>query len=277
MEKVKIGILRTGNIGVAPFVDLILDERADREDIQVISIGSGAKLDPAQATSAINLLLSQNIDLVVYVTPNATLPGPKGVVSAIRDAGKYGIIISDAPAIKKKAEFEVEKIGYIFIRGDPMIGARREFLDPTEMVLFNSDIVKILAVTGVFKIIAEEIDKVIDTLKKGMDVQLPRIVISRKTIETLKFSNPYAKTKAMAAFQIAETVANVDVAGCFMIKERDRYIATVSAGHEMLRIAAKLADETRELEKANNGVIRYPHSKKGEILFKTGLFEKPRM
>ena len=39
----KIGIIKVGNIGTTPVIDLILDERADREDIDVRTISSGAK------------------------------------------------------------------------------------------------------------------------------------------------------------------------------------------------------------------------------------------
>ena len=39
----KVGIIRCGNIGTSPLVDLILDERADRKDIDVRVLGSGAK------------------------------------------------------------------------------------------------------------------------------------------------------------------------------------------------------------------------------------------
>ena len=45
---VKIAIIKMGNIGTSPILDLILDERADREDIDVRTISSGAKMGKAQ-------------------------------------------------------------------------------------------------------------------------------------------------------------------------------------------------------------------------------------
>ena len=41
-------IIKCGNIGTSPLVDLILDERADRKDIDVRVLGSGAKMGVEQ-------------------------------------------------------------------------------------------------------------------------------------------------------------------------------------------------------------------------------------
>jgi len=43
----------------------------------------------------------------------------------------------------------------------------------------------------------------------------------------------------------------------------------------MMRTAAKLVDEAREMEKADDTVKRAPHSKNGAILSKTKLMSKP--
>ncbi|HEY9245601.1 MAG TPA: F420-dependent methylenetetrahydromethanopterin dehydrogenase [Candidatus Methanoperedens sp.] len=43
-----------------------------------------------------------------------------------------------------------------------------------------------------------------------------------------------------------------------------------------MRAAAKLADEAREMEKANDSVFRKPHAKDGRLLAKTKLLEKPQ-
>lgn len=40
---VKIGVIKCGNIGTSPVIDLLLDERADRPNIDVRVIGSSAK------------------------------------------------------------------------------------------------------------------------------------------------------------------------------------------------------------------------------------------
>lgn len=42
-KTVKIGILKVGCIGSAPLLEFLLDERAERRDIAVRVVGSGAK------------------------------------------------------------------------------------------------------------------------------------------------------------------------------------------------------------------------------------------
>ncbi len=271
---VKVGILKMGAIGTALLVEYLLDERADREDIEVRVVTSGAKMQPEEAKIA-EKLKEFDPDLIIVVSPNAALPGPKAAREAFE--GKPVIVISDAPAKKAKEEFEQKGFGYILVNADSMIGARREFLDPTEMALFNADVVKVLAATGAFRIVQEEIDKVIEALKKGEKPELPKVVITaEKAVAAGNFSNPYAKAKAMAAYFIAEKVADVDVKGCFIEKDPEKYIPLVAAAHEMMRIAAKLADEAREIEKGNDTVFRNPHARDGKILAKTGLMEKPQ-
>ncbi|MGE3772105.1 MAG: F420-dependent methylenetetrahydromethanopterin dehydrogenase [Gammaproteobacteria bacterium] len=49
----------------------------------------------------------------------------------------------------------------------------------------------------------------------------------------------------------------------------------VAAGHVMLRAAARLADEARELEKSADSLARTPHAANGAILRKTALDAKP--
>ncbi len=270
---VKVGVLKMGAIGTALLLEYLLDERADREDIEVRVVTSGAKMQPEEAKVA-EKLKEFDPDLVIVISPNAALPGPKAAREAFE--GKPVIVISDAPAKKAKDEFKEKGFGYILINADSMIGARREFLDPTEMALFNSDVVKVLAATGAFRLVQEAIDKVIEDLKAGKQPELPQIVVTaEKAVAAAKFSNPYAKAKAMAAFYIAEKVADIDVKGCFIEKDPEKYIPLVASAHEMMRIAAKLADEAREIEKSNDTVYRNPHAKDGKILSKTQLMAKP--
>lgn len=270
---VKIGVFKMGAIGTALLVEYLLDERADREDIEVRVVTTGAKMQPEQAKDA-EKLKEFDPDLIIVTSPNAALPGPKAAREVFE--GKPVIVISDAPAKKAKEELEQKGFGYILVNADSMIGARREFLDPTEMALFNSDVIKVLAATGAFRIVQEAIDKVIEDLKAGKTPELPRIVITaEKAVEAGKFSNPYAKAKAMAAYYIAEKVADIDVKGCFIEKDPNKYIPLVAAAHEMMRVAAKLADEAREIEKGNDTVYRNPHARDGKILSKTQLMAKP--
>ncbi|MEA2032770.1 MAG: F420-dependent methylenetetrahydromethanopterin dehydrogenase [Euryarchaeota archaeon] len=275
METVKIGFVKLGNIGISRIVDLLLDERADREDIDVRVLGTGAKMTPENAADTPRLL-DWDPDVVIITSPNAALPGPKSAREMVKEKGKPCIVISDAPAKKAVDKLKEGGFGYIIIPGDPMIGARREFLDPVEMSLFNADVLSVLSITGVAKLVQEEIDAVIEAIKKGEEVKVPQIIATaERAVERAKFSNPYAKAKAIAAYSMAEKVAELDVKGCFMMKNPGEYVPVVAAAHELLRAAAKLAFEAREVEKQTDSLVREPHSRAGEIMKKEKLMEKP--
>lgn len=274
---VKVGIIKCGNIGMSPMVDLALDERAERNDIDVVVLGSGAKMGVEQVEYVANMMVNTvKPDFIIYIGPNPAAPGPKKAREILSKSGIPSIIIGDTPGLRAKDDIEKEGLGYIIIKCDCMIGARREFLDPVEVGMFNSDIIRVIAGTGVLRIVQNTIDNIIDSVKEGKEIELPKIVINEeKAVEAMEFSNPYAKSKAMAAFVMAEKVGDIDVKGCFMVKDAERYIPIVSSAHEMLRYAAKLVDEARELEKATDSVSRKPHSKDGKILNKRKLMEKP--
>jgi len=72
MQVVKIGFVKLGNIGASRIVDLLLDERADREDIDARVLGTGAKMTPEHAADT-SRLLDWDPDLVVISSPNAAL------------------------------------------------------------------------------------------------------------------------------------------------------------------------------------------------------------
>jgi len=274
-ETVKIGFVKLGNIGISRIVDLLLDERADREDINVRVLGTGAKMTPENAADTPRLL-DWDPDVVIITSPNAALPGPKSAREMVKEKGKPCIVISDAPAKKAVDKLKEGGFGYIIIPGDPMIGARREFLDPVEMSLFNADVLSVLSITGVAKLVQEEIDAVIEAIKKGEEVKVPQIIATaERAVERAKFSNPYAKAKAIAAYSMAEKVAELDVKGCFMMKNPEEYVPVVAAAHELLRAAAKLAFEAREVEKQTDSLVREPHSRTGAIMKKEKLMEKP--
>lgn len=275
MDVVKVGFVKLGNIGISRIADLLLDERADREDIDVRVFGTGAKMTPEAAPDAASLL-DWGPDVVLVLSPNAALPGPKKAREMAKEKGIPCIVVSDAPAMKAKDKLKEGGFGYIIIPGDPMIGARREFLDPVEMAIFNVDVMSVLSTTGVVKLVADEIDRVITEIKAGGEVKLPQIVATaEKAVAAAGFSNPYAKAKAIAAYSMAEKVAELDVKGCFMMKEPEKYVPIVAAAHELLGAAATLAKEAREIEKYSDSVLRMPHARKGELLKKTKLMEKP--
>jgi methylenetetrahydromethanopterin dehydrogenase len=144
------------------------------------------------------------------------------------------------------------------------------------MAIFNSNISKILAVTGVYRIVQQEIDKVIYATESEQKPELPRIILDLKTVrDRSEFTNPYAKAKAIAAYGLAEKVAEINVQACFMEKESEKYIPLVTSAHEIAQAAARLCDEAREIEKSNDTVMRRPHSKSGKTKLKTKLMFPP--
>jgi methylenetetrahydromethanopterin dehydrogenase len=137
-------------------------------------------------------------------------------------------------------------------------------------------VIKVLACTGVLRLIQTELDRVISAMQSGSSVDLPKInATPERSIIAGNFSNPYAAAKALAALKIAESVASVTSKGCFAEQDPAKYINLVAAGHEMMRAAAHLADTARELEKSGDNVMRTPHASSGAQLEKRQLAAKP--
>jgi len=271
----RLGFLKLGNIATSPMVELLLDERAEREDMEVRVVASGANMSPGQAEEVAKAMVEMKPDIVFVVSPNAATPGPKKAREVIAEAGIPVVVITDGP--KKLLDDLAERgMGGIIIEADSMIGARREFLDPIEMAIFNADAIKVLAVTGVYNIVYEAIDRIIEQLKKGEKPELPLIRVTRSmAIEAAGFSNPYAAAKAAAAYEMAKRVSNLTTEACFKEKDWKVYTALCAAAHELMRWAAMLADEAREIEKYGDSVLRRPHHRDGSLLSKRRLLEKP--
>lgn len=271
---VKIGIIKIGNIGISPILDLILDERADREDIDVRTLSSGAKMGKNQLNDILPKIKDFNPNLILFVSPNPNAREPKKARNVLSTIDIPTVIFGDRPGEKAIDEMKKQDLGYILVRADPMIGARREFLDSTEMALFNSDVLKVLSVTGVFRLIQEKIDNLIDNIKNNESLKLPQIVVtSENVIPYAGFKNPYAMSKAIAAYNIATQVSMMDIRACFKVNDPNKYIPLVTAAHEMISVAARLAEEAREIEKNNDTVLRTPHSKDGSTLHKSSLMD----
>ncbi len=276
-EKIKVGVILCGNIGMSPLLAMILDERADRADLDVVAATSGAKLGEAECVETTKKLLAEKPKLVLWSSPNAALPGPTKARDLIKESGIPAIIISDAPSKKAKDEIIARgNMGFIVVQADSMIGARRELLDPTEMVLFNADLLKVLALTGVIKLVTKTIEDVITALKKHEAPVLPQLIVTKDlAIAAANYLNPYARAKAMAAHEMAEGVAKLNTEGCFKLAHREEYMPVITAAHEIMRAAAIMADQAREIEKGMGQVHRSPHYKDGKILNKTGFLDKP--
>jgi methylenetetrahydromethanopterin dehydrogenase len=259
--------------------ELLLDERADREDMQTFMATSGTKLQPEDIERVVSTIKAWKPDFCIVVSPNGVLPGPTGAREQLAAAGIPVVVITDDVTTKKEwADLKESKFGYIIMKADAMIGARREFLDPVEMADYNGNLVKVLSITGAFRKMQLALDEVINQVKagkKGAEIVLPKVVMTSDKAVAGEFSNPYALAKARAAYEIASAVAMVNVKGCFMTKEWEQYVPIVASAHEMMRAATLLCDEARELEKAVDGVIRKPHKKDGVLVAKTKLITKP--
>ncbi|MFX1323306.1 MAG: F420-dependent methylenetetrahydromethanopterin dehydrogenase [Promethearchaeota archaeon] len=274
----KIGILKNGTIGSSLLLAFLMDERAEAIKINVYEVTSGAKMHPPEmCTETMKDLLKWEPELILMSSPNAALKGPKSARDMVKEAGIPAIVISDAPAKKAVEEIEEKGMGYILVNCDSMIGARRPFLDPIEMSCFNSDLLKVLAITGVLQVIAGELNKVIMNMLEGTPPNLPRIIVDAITaVKAAGFSNPYAEAKAIAAFELAASVSKVTSKACFVLKEREDYMPLLAAAHEMMRTAAIMCDQAREIEKSNDTVLRMPHHAKQHLLTKKALMEKEK-
>ncbi|UEC42339.1 MAG: F420-dependent methylenetetrahydromethanopterin dehydrogenase [Methanothrix sp.] len=269
----KIGFIKLGNVASSLVADLALDEIAERTDIEVRSLSFGAKMTEREAEMSAELK-GWGPQLVVMIGPNAATPGPTAARALYRDLPT--IVISDGPSKKEAREaLQAEGFGYIILPFDPLIGAKREFLDPAEMALFNADAIKVLSICGSVRLVQEELDGAMASIIAG-SAKLPAILSNpEKCTERMDFKNPYARAKAIGALHMAQTVAGIDAAACFRLKELDRIALTAAAGHEVMRAAAILADEAREMEKSMDSISRKPHARSGAILAKTGLLDKP--
>jgi methylenetetrahydromethanopterin dehydrogenase len=245
---IRVGIFKCGNIGTSPLLELLLDELADRKDIKIRTVTTGSKMALEDVEEALPKMMEFNSDIYVVISPNTALPGPAKARETFAGSGKPGIVITDAPGKRVKADLEKQGLGYIIITGDPLIGARKQFLDPTEMAVYNSNISKVLAITGVFRIVQTKIDKAIYAIEAGQAPTLPKLVIDVSVVrDNSVFSNPYATAKAMAAYGMAEKVAEINALACFVEKEKEKYVPLVASAHEIAQSAARLAEEAREI------------------------------
>jgi len=276
LEKVKIGVFKSGNIGTAPLLEFLLDELADRKDIAVRTVTTGSKMDVEAVEDAIEKIFEFTPDLVLFVSPNTSAPGPAKAREILSKKRVPTVVFTDAPGKRVKTEMEEQGLGYTIIMGDPLIGARKEFLDSLEMAIFNSNVIKVLASTGVFRLVFQTIDELIHALKTGSSLSMPRQIIDTDNIrDSENFRNPYAKAKAMAAYEMLKKVAEINVTACFVEKDKEKYIPLVACAHEIVQASANLAEKAREIEKYTDRVLRTPHAKDGRLKTKDRLMFPP--
>ena len=276
MEKIRIGVFKCGNIGTAPVLELLLDELADRKDITVRTVTTGSKMNVEAVEDAIEKIFAFTPDIVLFVSPNTSAPGPTKAREVLSKKKVPAVVFTDGPGKRVETEMEEQGLGYAIIMGDPLIGARKEFLDPIEMAIFNSNVIKVLASTGVFRLAFQEIDKLISALKTKSTLSMPKLIIDTDSIrDASNFRNPYAKAKAMAAYEMLKKVAEINVKACFIEKEKEKYIPLVACAHEIVQASANLAEEAREMEKYTDTLLRTPHAKDGRLKIKDKLMLPP--
>lgn len=264
--------MKLGCIASTALIESLLDERASREDVIVKSFATGTKMDSQSAKDLAGIAMSVKSDIYLVVSPNASLTEPKSLAKKLSRNAKT-VVISDSPAKTAIGEFEKNSIGYVIIEADSLIGVRKEFLDSVEMAVFNSDVIKVLSITGAFRALHEEIDRLVESVKKKTSYNVKLIIDKETAVNRGRFSNPYAKAKAMASFEMAKLAGKLSAEGAYKVKERERYLTLVSSAHELMRAAALLADQVREIEKYSDKVARYPHMSDGSLRMKRGLFD----
>ena len=271
---IKIAIVKAGNIATSTVIDILLDERAHREDIMIRTFGTGSKMNIEYIKEVIDLAISINPDLVLYVGPNISSKKNLEIADNLKDINVPIIFIGDAKDKKITETLDKFNIGYIILEGDPLLGAKRAVLDSTEMVLFNANILKVLAVSGTIRLLQNELNSVISGLKMK-EINLPKIIVNSEI--ALKYSgikNPYAHAKAKASYEMAILVHKLNYQGCFVLKKKEEYIPCVLSAHELAETASELAQEARNIEKINDSILRAPHDRLGQILRKVKLSEE---
>jgi methylenetetrahydromethanopterin dehydrogenase len=273
LELIKISIVKAGNIATSTVIDIILDERAHREDIMIRTFGTGSKMHLEYIKEAIDTAIAINPDLLLYVGPNISSKKNIQIANILRNTNIPIIFIGDAKDKGITETLDMFNIGYIILEGDPLLGAKRAILDSTEMVLFNANILKVLAVSGTIRLLQHELNKVITSLK-ATGIHLPNIIVnSDLALKYAGIKNPYAHAKAKAAYEMAILVHKLNYQGCFVLKKKEEYIPCVISAHELAENAAELAQNARNIEKINDSILRDPHDRFGQILRKTSLYE----
>jgi len=270
----KVVFAKIGMIGITPMIEGLIDERAVRTDIVTRSVYSGCKMEPSDAKEVMEAALALKPHLLIYVAPYLQGEGPLAGVEMLCGSGMPSCVVSNTATKEVLSKLEQNNIGYIIVDADPMIGAKKEFLDPVEMCLFNSDIIRVLALTGVYRAVQVEVDKMIEALKQGRRPQPPKLILDKeKALAYAGYHSPYAATKAMVAYEASKLVAELSTRGCYAIKDLGRALHYVSASHEVMRVAASIADEAREMEKKIDAVERLIHIYDGSVIRRVRLLE----
>tara|TARA_B100000749_G_C18405051_1_gene456530 strand:+ start:593 stop:1435 length:843 start_codon:yes stop_codon:yes gene_type:complete len=274
LKPLNIVFLKIGFLGSTLLPEVLLDERATRKDINIYSFSTGCNMNSDNVERIVKISRSFDPHLIIFISPAMEKEQIKKSIKLLTNKVPV-IAITDSSSHNFLLKSNFKNFGYILFEADSLIGARMEFLDPIETAIFNSDLLKVLSITGALRLFQEVIDSNIQSLKKGHPIDLPKIIVDdEKAISYSQISNPYAISKALASYNIASTVSKLSSRGIYKTQDREKYVPLVSAAHEIMRIAAQLADESREIEKTCDDVVRKPHIKDGSTLSKRKLFDK---
>ena len=269
----KIGFVKLGNIATSTAIDLSLDEIAERTDIEFKIVSFGPKMTKKEGEAAAELK-AWAPQLVVITSPNAATAGPTTAREQFR--GIPTIVISDGPTKKEARDaLAADGFGYIILPVDPAHRSQTRIPRPG-----RDGPLQLRCSQGLGSLRCDQAGSGRAGQGHGEhyrgEPKLPAILATpEKCAERMNFQNPYARAKAVGALYMAQTVATIDSQACFRLKELEAIALAAAAGHEVMRAAAILADQSRELEKANDSVSRKPHARSGELMTKTKLLEKP--
>lgn len=115
---IKISIVKAGNIATSTVIDILLDERAHREDIMIRTFGTGSKMNIEYIQEVIDLAICVNPDLVLYVGPNISSKKNLEIANNLKDIHLPIIFIGDAKDKKIIETLDKFNIGYIILEGD---------------------------------------------------------------------------------------------------------------------------------------------------------------
>jgi methylenetetrahydromethanopterin dehydrogenase len=96
-QVIKVGVFKCGNIASSLLFELLLDELADRQDIKTRTVTTGSKMAVEDVEEALPKLFEFDPDVLVFISPNVSMPGPTKVREKLASTGMPGVVISDAP------------------------------------------------------------------------------------------------------------------------------------------------------------------------------------
>ena len=134
--KVKIGVYKCGNVGTAPIFELLLDELAQRKDITVRTITTGAKMSLKDVKDVFPQILEFAPDLLVIISPNPAVSGPAAAREMAIQKGVNTVVMSDAVAKQMVKDLnmntDVRVMPIVREKDNLAMSSRNTYLSPDE-------------------------------------------------------------------------------------------------------------------------------------------------